>query len=181
MSKNILNLYKKYSNLNPKIIISMENLKLAGFGKRFVAYIIDAIVLGIAMSIIFIPFGGVLGFMGMNAFQNDGDMTESETIATAAMAGISIGGIVLIALVVPFVYDALMTASEKQGTIGKMVMKIKVIKENGEKLNTTDAFVRSIVKYAVGSFCALLFLICLTNKQEQNLHDMASKSLVVEY
>lgn len=159
----------------------MENLKLAGFGKRFIAYIIDAIVLGIVMSIIFIPFGGVLGLMGMKATESGGDMSDSETIATAAMAGVSIGGIVLIALVVPFIYDALMTASDKQGTIGKIVMKIKVIKENGERLNTTDAFIRSIVKYAVGSFCALLFLVCLTNKQEQNLHDMASKSLVIEY
>ncbi len=158
----------------------MENLKLAGFGKRLVAYIIDGIILGAAMMIAFIPFGGLFAFMGMNAAQNGGEMTDEAAVATAAMAGISIGAIVLVALVVPLIYDTFMTASAKQGTLGKLVMNIKVVKETGEGLNTQEAFIRALVKYATGSFCIFLFLACLFNKQEQNLHDMAAKTLVLE-
>jgi uncharacterized RDD family membrane protein YckC len=157
----------------------MENVKLAGFGKRFLAYIIDGILLSIVFSIVLLPFGGLLGFMGMKAAENGGEITDEAAVATAAMAGISIGGIILVALVVPIVYDALMTASPKQGTLGKMAMKIKVVKETGEQLSTSDAFIRAVLKSILGSACAFLWLVCLFNKQEQNLHDMAVKSLVV--
>jgi uncharacterized RDD family membrane protein YckC len=178
MSKIIYYLNKLlYSK--PLTIYFMENVKLAGFGKRFLAYIIDGILLSVVLSIVLIPFGGLLGIMGMKAAESGGDMTDEAAVATAAMAGISFGGIILVALVVPIVYDALMTASEKQGTLGKMAMKIKVVKENGERLNTTDAFVRALLKSIIGGACAFLWLVCLFNKQEQNLHDMAAKTLVV--
>ncbi len=157
----------------------MENVKLAGFGKRFVAYIIDGILLSIVLGIVLIPFGGILGVMGMKAAESGGEMGDEAAMAAAAMAGISFGGIILVALVVPIVYDALMTASPKQGTLGKMAMKIKVVKETGEQLSTGDAFIRALLKSVLGGACAFLWLVCLFNKQEQNLHDMATKSLVV--
>ncbi len=157
----------------------MENVKLAGFGKRFLAYLIDGILLSIVLSIVLIPFGGLLGIMGMKAAQNGGEMSDEAAVATAAVAGMSIGGIILVALVVPIVYDALMTASSKQGTLGKMAMKIKVVKETGEQLNTSEAFIRAVLKSIIGGACALLWLVCLFNKKEQNLHDMAAKTLVL--
>ena len=81
----------------------MENVKLAGFGKRFLAYLIDGILLSIVLSIVLIPFGGLLGVMGMKAAQNGGEMSDEAVVATAAVAGMSIGGIILVALVVPIV------------------------------------------------------------------------------
>ena len=72
-----------------------------------------------------------------------------------------------------------MTASAKQGTLGKMAMKIKVMKETGEQLNTSEAFIRAVLKSIIGSACALLWLVCLFNNKEQNLHDMAAKTLVI--
>ena len=157
----------------------MENVKLAGFGKRFIAYIIDGILLCLVMMIAFIPFGGFMTVMGMKAAESGGVMGDEVSAATAALAGISIGGIFLVALVGPLIYDSLMTASSKQGTLGKMAMKIKVVKETGEALTTSEAFVRTIIKIITLSACGLLGLVCLFNKQEQNLHDMAGKSLVV--
>lgn len=153
----------------------MENLKLAGFGKRLVAYVIDAIVLSIAFSIILLPFGGLIAFIGIGS--RDGDI---DNPVAAATAGLSIMGIILVALVAPIIYDGLMTASSKQGTLGKMAMKIKVIKEDGNRLTQGEAIIRALLKSIIGSACFLLWFIMLFNKQEQNLHDMVVKSLVVE-
>lgn len=158
----------------------MNNVRLAGFGKRFVAYILDLIILGLIFALILIPFGGVFAFLGFNEGRLDaGDFSAGE-VAALATAGISIVGLILLAIIAPVIYDAFMTASPRQATLGKSIMGIKVVKENGERLTTSDAFVRALVKYVAGHFCLLLFLICLFNKEEQNLHDLAARTFVIE-
>lgn len=155
----------------------MNNFRLAGFGKRFLAYIIDGIILGIAFTLILLPFGGLFAFLGLG--QGRG-LSDGETAAMAVTGGVSFIGIILVAMIAPIVYDALLTASPRQGTLGKNIMKIKVVKESGEPLNTSDAFIRALVKYVTGQFCFLLLLVCLFNKEEQNLHDLAAKTFVIE-
>lgn len=157
----------------------MNNFKLAGFGKRFLAYILDGIILSIAFFLVLIPFGGIFAFLGMSRGLDGGDITGGEAAALAA-GGVSFLAIILLAIIAPVVYDALMTASPRQGTLGKSIMKIKVVKENGEPLNTSDAFIRALVKYVTGQFCFLLLMVCLFNKEEQNLHDLAAKTFVIE-
>jgi uncharacterized RDD family membrane protein YckC len=155
----------------------MNNFRLAGFGKRFLAYIIDGIILGIAFTLIFIPFGGIFAFLGLGAGR---ELSDGEAAAMAVTGGISIIGIILLAIIAPVVYDALMTASPRQATLGKSIMKIRIVKENGEPLNTSEAFIRALVKYVTGQFCFLLLLVCLFNKEEQNLHDLAARTFVIE-
>lgn len=155
----------------------MNNFRLAGFGKRFFAYIIDGIILGIIFTLLLLPFGGILSFLGMSS---GGGFSDGETAAMAVAGGISIFGIILIGMIAPIVYDALLTASPRQGTLGKSIMRIKVVKENGEQLTTADAFIRALVKYVTGQFCFFLLMVCLFNKEEQNLHDLAAKTLVIE-
>ncbi len=158
----------------------MNNVRLAGFGKRFVAYILDFIILGAAFALILIPFGGIFAFIGFNQGRMDaGEFTGAEAAALAT-AGISFVGVILLAIVAPVVYDAFMTASPRQATLGKSIMRIKVVKENGERLTTGEAFIRALVKYVAGQFCFLLFLVCLFNKEEQNLHDLAARTFVIE-
>ena len=155
----------------------MNNFRLAGFGKRFLAYIIDGIILGIVFTLVLIPFGGIFAFLGVGGGDH---LTDGEAAAMAVTGGVSILGIILVAMVAPIIYDALLTASPRQGTLGKSIMKIKVVKENGETLTTSEAFIRALVKYVTGQFCFLLLMVCLFNKEEQNLHDLAAKTFVVE-
>jgi uncharacterized RDD family membrane protein YckC len=152
---------------------------MAGFGKRFLAQIIDNIIIWIVFFLVLIPFGGVLSFLGMSGGMRGDDLSGGEAAALAA-TGVSFIAVLLILVVAPVVYDALLTASPRQGTLGKSIMKIKVIKENGQALTTSEAFVRALVKYVTGQFCFLLFMVCLFNKEEQNLHDLAAKTFVIE-
>ncbi len=158
----------------------MKNVQFAGFGKRLVAYLLDGFILGMGLFLLLIPFGGIFAFLGFNgSFYNSDDISPDE-IASLAVAGISIFGIILLALVAPVIYDTLFMASSKQGTPGMQIMRIKVVKENGQPLTMGDAFIRALVKFVTGQFCGLLFLICLFNKEEQNLHDLAARTFVVE-
>ena len=156
----------------------MENLNLAGVGKRLVAYIIDAILLSIVLGIVFsIMVGGsIFSILAARSGNIDSDAADA---ATAVAVGASMLGFYAVSTVGVILYDALLTASVRQGTLGKMVMKIKVVNANGQALTTSEAFIRAIVKSISLGLCFLLFLVALFNKEEQMLHDMAVKDHVV--
>ncbi|GAB3502744.1 RDD family protein [Emticicia fontis] len=157
----------------------MRNPRLAGFGKRFVAFIIDFIVVSIIFALI-VGAAISLGFYSiLGLSDSEGEFTVGSII-TLIMTGISLLVIFSFTMVIPFIYELLMTGSSKQATVGKLIMNIKVIKENGQKLTMEDALIRVLVKYISLNFCFLLFLACLFNKEEQNLHDLAARTLVVE-
>lgn len=156
----------------------MNNIPLAGFGNRLVAQLIDSIILGIAFSVILVPFGGLAALLGLgSAGALDG--SEEATAAVMGLFGLGLVGLILFSLFTPFLYDAFMTSSSKQATLGKMIMKIKVVGPQGERLTFSQALVRSLVKYITSHFCFLLWLWPLFNPEEQALHDLAAKSFVI--
>ena len=56
-------------------------------------------------------------------------------------------------------------------TIGKRLMKIKVLDAQGLPLGFGKAFLREIVKQALGGFCFILLLWPLWDEQKQGLQD----------
>ncbi|MCU0339912.1 MAG: RDD family protein [Spirosomaceae bacterium] len=156
----------------------MEKSQLAGFGNRLVAQIIDSIILGIAMTVVLIPFGGFAALMGSGMAESMDD-SDAAAAAMAGLAGISILGIIVVGLVVPFLYEAFLVSSARQATLGKSLMKIKVVGENGARLTFGQALGRALVKYISSNLCILLWLWPLFNPEEQALHDLVSKSYVV--
>lgn len=157
----------------------MDKSQLAGFGNRLVAQIIDAIILGIAFSLLLIPFGGIAALIGLNS-----DSVESSSDEAAAaligLAGVSMVGLIILGLIAPFIYEALMLSSAKQATLGKIIMKIKVVGPAGERLTFGQAVGRSLIKYISSNLCILLWLWPLFNPEEQALHDLVIKSYVVK-
>lgn len=154
----------------------MDKSQLAGFGNRLVAQIIDAIILGIAISVVLVPFGGIAALLGSGNWSG----SEEEVAAMAGIAGMSIVGLILLSLFVPFIYEAIMISSTRQATFGKILMKIKVVGENGERLSFGQALGRSLIKYISSNLCILLWLWPLFNPEEQSLHDLVVKSYVVK-
>src|SRR4051812_43549798 len=98
----------------------------AGFWIRVVAYLIDAAVLGIPTFILFAVFGG-----GMTALVKPGE--DPSTINVAAILG-AMSTMVLVILALNFCYFIFMESSEKQATVGKMVLGLKVTDVNGRRI-----------------------------------------------
>jgi uncharacterized RDD family membrane protein YckC len=65
-------------------------------------------------------------------------------------------------------------------TIGKMVMKIKIVKENGKKVNYTDSFVRELTSYLSFIVLCLGYLWVIWDKRKQGWHDKIAKTVVVK-
>lgn len=149
----------------------MQNFTFAGVGNRLLAQIIDALILGFVMSIIFIPIFGFGIFTGSTNFNDEG--------AIAAMVGLAMIPMILLAIAAPILYEAYMVSSPRQATFGKMAMKIKVVDENGQRLTFGSSLGRALIKYVSSNLCILLWLWPLFNDKEQSLHDLVVKGYVV--
>lgn len=150
----------------------MQNFTFAGVGNRLVAQIIDGLILGFVLSLICIPIVGFGVFKGSTSNFQDEE-------AVAAMMGIAFIPIILLAIAGPILYETLMISSAKQATLGKMIMKIKVVDENGQGLTFGTALGRALIKHVTSSLCILLWLWPLFNNTEQALHDLVAKDYVI--
>ncbi len=146
-----------------------------GFWIRLVAAIIDGILLLVAFFVfailITLIFGGI------------GDLLGGEEGAFGAgLMGFLLA--ILVFTIFQLLYKPLMEASEFQGTLGKYMLGMKVVKANGEKLDMGTSFVRSIVYLVCMALMSLVvpvlafFMIGFT-EQKQGLHDIVAKTFVV--
>ncbi|MCX6783127.1 MAG: RDD family protein [Candidatus Levybacteria bacterium] len=65
-------------------------------------------------------------------------------------------------------------------TIGKKIMSIKVIRENGKPLTYSDAVIREVSKILSGSFFFLGYLWMFWDIKKQTWHDKIAKTIVVK-
>ena len=131
----------------------------AGFWMRFVAYLIDMIVVYATASLL-----NTLSFGLLNK-QIDFPILGEESLSY---------------VIVIFTYFIAMTYFFSQ-TLGKMIMKIKVETNKGDKLSFTDVIYRELVGRLLTIFLANLpyLAIAFTNKKK-GLHDYIADTVVVK-
>jgi len=147
----------------------------AGFWKRFAAIFIDSIVIGmvtwVVQMIVMAGFGVSAGF----ASRSD----PSSMIAGAGLFGF-IFGIFLLPLAMQAVYYAWMHASERQATLGKMAVGIKVTDDDGQRIS----FARGIGRYFATILSSIIlcigYIMAGFTERKRALHDMVASTLVVD-
>jgi len=132
----------------------MQTTQYAGFGTRFLAILLD----GIILTIIWILFLSVIGLLlGKNA---------------ANLAGPVWG-------LIAWLYYALQESSEKQATLGKQALGIVVIDLEGKRIDLVKATIRYFSKFISVIFFIGYIMAAFTEKK-QALHDMIAGTLVVK-
>src|SRR4030043_632353 len=112
----------------------MENgISYAGFWKRFLAHFLDQLILGIVWGIIFIPVW-ILGMFGYIFGHGADDFHEYTNVAiqnysnnefSVAMFSVFILviiGMIILNVIIEWLYYALMESSNKQATLGKLIV-----------------------------------------------------------
>lgn len=157
----------------------MSDSKYAGFWLRFVAYLIDGIIIGIVQSLIVVP---VLAMFGISfaAMQNTSNMSEEEAIGMAIGMASSIGALALVAGLIGIVYYTIMEASKYQGTLGKMALGLKVTDLEGKPLDLGKAFLRNLGKIISQMILFIGYIMAGLTEKKQALHDMIAGALVVK-
>ena len=131
----------------------------AGFWTRFVAYLIDMIVI-YAISSLLNTFS-----FGLLNKQLDFPILGEESLSY---------------VIVMFVYFISMTYFFSQ-TLGKMIMKIKVETNKGEKLSLADVVYRELVGRLLTIFLVYLpYLAVVFTNKKKGLHDFIADTVVVK-
>lgn len=142
-----------------------EGLLYAGFFVRLSAYIIDCIIVGIALLIIRIP-KIIVYMMNPDLFFIKPFLFEFSIFDVAIyLCGIT--------------YFILMTYY-CSGTLGKKLLNLKVCKANDEKLTLFTVIYReSIGRYLSGLILFIGYIIIGVDSKKRGLHDILSDTLVV--
>ena len=142
-----------------------ENTLYAGFFVRLAAYIIDCILVGLALLVIKIPYLFVW------------IINPDTFIGKPMLFKFSLIDIILYLL--SLVYFVLMTYFFG-ATLGKKALKIKVIKQNNEKLSLIDVIYRvSIGRYLSGLIIFIGYIMIAVDSRKRGLHDILCDTFVI--
>ena len=133
-----------------------------GFWLRFVAYIIDAVILNIASWVIMMVAGVGISLGGM-----------IEEVAVGSMIG-AYGG----SFVANWLYSAVLESSPWQATVGKKAMSLVVTDSIGRRIGFGRATARYFSKFISTLILGIGFLMVGWTRRKQGLHDMMAGTLV---
>jgi uncharacterized RDD family membrane protein YckC len=158
-------------------IPGMGTVKVATLGSRALARIIDSVLLGIIIWILWtVIVGGTTA-----AVSDDGTVSEE---ATAGILG-ALFGAFLITVVITIAYELVLTAIKGQ-TVGKMIMGIKVVRSaDGQVPGFGPSFMRWLLPIIGAVICGigqiLVYLSPLfdSSGRVQGWHDKAANTLVI--
>ncbi len=146
-----------------------ENNPYAGFWKRFAAFLIDSIILFIFIQII----GSFISPIVMESL-----IAQAQETATLPF----LGGAVVYFMIFPLIivlYFALFESSSKQATLGKQLLKIKVVDCEGKRLSLLRALGRTFSKILSMIPLYVGFIMVGASQKKQALHDKIAKTYVV--
>jgi uncharacterized RDD family membrane protein YckC len=160
-------------------IAARPQVAYAGFWLRFVAVIIDGIVLWIAGAVITIPLMGAMGLRTMmrGGFgpYGGGPATPADMLPFVGM----IFRLVLISLVLRWLYYALLESSSWQATLGKKALGLEVTDLEGRRIGFGRATGRTFAKIISAMILYVGFMMAGFTEKKQALHDMIAGCLVV--
>jgi|JI6StandDraft_1071083.scaffolds.fasta_scaffold11380_6 uncharacterized RDD family membrane protein YckC len=129
----------------------------AGFWKRVAAYLLDYVILFVAI-FLFFAIAGLMGIISPDA---------AESSST---------GIGMLAF---WLYFALQESGQHQATIGKRTLAIKVVTLAGKAPSFWRATGRHFAKILSGLLLCIGYLMCIFTAKKQCLHDIMADCLVV--
>ena len=141
------------------------DLETAGVALRFVAVLLDAII-------VFFPLGVVVGLLAGGGYR--------ETGAGYANAGVRVEGDGFLAFLIAGLGYYVICESLTGRTLGKRLVRIRVVDEDGEHVTLGAALIRNVLRVVDGLFFYLVgALFALNSARAQRLGDRAAHTVVV--
>jgi uncharacterized RDD family membrane protein YckC len=148
----------------------------AGFWLRFVAFIIDAIVLAFIGWIVTIPLMGALGMRAALGGRPLFVPIRPEDVF--ALAG-AFFWILVIRMALQWLYYALFESSAWQATLGKKALGLEVTDMAGSRIGFGRATGRYFGKIISSITLFIGFIMAGLTEKKQALHDMMAGTLVI--
>jgi len=144
-----------------------------GFWIRFVAYLVDAFIVSIAALAIVAIFIAVM----LLSDKTIDEGRDSLFIIASVLA------MVLALLVVNWLYEALMTSSERGATLGKQALGLCIVRADGAQLSFGRASARHFLKFMITPLVPLAigYLMAAFTARKRALHDVLADTLVIRW
>jgi len=149
----------------------------AGFWLRFVAYLIDSVVVWVVAGIV---IALVVGAVGVGFFRNlAAEMNTPNPVFPAALVAIILMSVGIL-MIATWLYFAWMESSETQGTLGKMALALIVTDMQGNRISFGRASGRFFAKIITGMVpLAIGYIMAGFTEKKQALHDIIASCLVM--
>ncbi len=156
---------------------AVPRVEYAGFWLRFLALLIDNVVMGLAFVLILIPLiflTGLEGFIG--EFHPNEELNDAGIFMLVSLVFL----VATASLLLTWLYHALMESSEWQATLGKKALGLVVTDMAGQRLSfgrSTGRHFGKIVTNLIPAFIG--YIMAGFTEKKQALHDMLAGCLVL--
>jgi uncharacterized RDD family membrane protein YckC len=143
----------------------------AGFWLRFVAYIVDAFILMLAVIVVAVVIVGLAVAIG-------GTSGKDSDVAI----GIGVVLAVLAYLVIGWLYEAFLTSGPHGATLGKQAVGVRILCADGTPLSFGRATGRHFLKVMVTPMIpfAIGYLMAAFTARKRALHDVMADTFVIK-
>ncbi|MCA1321624.1 RDD family protein [Bacillus tianshenii] len=139
----------------------------AGFWKRFLAYMIDYMVLLGGYFLFFIIW------VGFELLLNGIGVEQSTKELILGILGVPIY------VVIPWLYYAISESSSKQATVGKMALGIIVVDQHQQRISFGRATARFFGRILSGLLLCIGYIMAGFTERKQALHDILCGTYVM--
>ncbi|MED1741590.1 RDD family protein [Bacillus swezeyi] len=156
----------------------------AGIGSRFLASLLDGIILGIPLYIIW-AVCATLMIMGdlevVRILEKNPDYVTNQEFFFVLVGFLKVMGILAsISFIVYFLYFTLMESSKWQATLGKKIMGIQVVEAEGERLSFGRAAGRFLARSFLSPILLIGYILAFFTEKRQALHDLLAGTIVIK-
>jgi uncharacterized RDD family membrane protein YckC len=160
------------SLVTPTAPVAAPTVKYAGFWLRFVAFIIDAIILGFIGFIFTVPF---MARLPLGSFMRGRPFAPEDWALYAGM----FRRVFIIRVVINWLYYALLQSSAWQATLGKKALGMEVTDLEGRRISFGRATGRFFAKILSALILFIGFFMIGFTAKKQGLHDILAGTLVL--
>jgi len=156
-----------------------SNVTYAGFWLRFVAYLVDSLILGVAVMALFVPFFFLMGGVAMLGSLPRHGAERLEPAQFAAFMSL-IFALIGVALIVGWLYYAYLESGETQATWGKRMLGLYVTDLSGNRITfgrASGRFFAKIISRLIPFWIG--YIMAGFTERRQALHDMIASCLVL--
>ncbi|MBC7851125.1 MAG: RDD family protein [Chitinophagaceae bacterium] len=153
------------------------------FWKRVAASLLDGLIIGIPLYILFYIMAGT-------ALQAQGDYYDETGYGMTEEQAWTIVGLYLIMVIAQIFIYAFMESSKWRGTPGKRIMKLQISDQAGNPISFGKALLRNIIKLLIGGFSnigngILVFVYAIAQiiaytQTKKFFHDQLSNTVIGE-
>jgi uncharacterized RDD family membrane protein YckC len=144
----------------------------AGFWLRFVALIIDQLLLYFVGMILFLPFAASMGMRGMMM----GRPPDVQSLLPMIHAMFRLA---LLRMVLHWLYYSLLESSAWQATLGKKALGLEVTDLDGNRISFGRATGRFFAKFISSIILFIGYIMAGFTEKKQALHDILAGTLVI--